>query len=78
MTQKLHALGTLLGLVLAALSFLFKSWSLFFIAFVVGYGLAWVSHFLVEKNKPATFSHPLWSFISDFRMLYLLVTCKLK
>jgi hypothetical protein len=38
---------------------------------VVGYGCAWVGHFGFEKNKPATFEHPLWSFRGDFKMLGL-------
>ena len=35
---------------------------------LIGYN-AWVGHFLIEKNKPASFSYPGWSFISDIKML---------
>ena len=35
---------------------------------LVGYGFAWVGHFFFEKNKPATFKYPFYSFVSDWIM----------
>ncbi len=67
--RALHYVGTSLaiGCVATAAVTLNPAWLV--AAPVVGYGAAWVGHFLVEKNRPATFKHPLWSFRGDFRML---------
>ena len=32
------------------------------------YACAWAGHFGFEKNKPATFKYPLWSFAADLKM----------
>ena len=67
----LHYLGTSGGLGLMGLAIVTQSWWPAFVSPVVGYGHAWVGHFFIEGNKPASFSYPGWSFISDIRMLYL-------
>ncbi|GAA5983069.1 hypothetical protein JCM5350_006802 [Sporobolomyces pararoseus] len=36
--------------------------------FLQGYVWAWVGHFFFEKNKPATFKHPFYSFIGDLTL----------
>jgi len=73
----LHCCGTLLGLavVIAAFATGHPWFALLFP--VIGYTFAWTGHFLVERNKPATFGHPWWSFISDFRMVWLILTGQL-
>jgi hypothetical protein len=39
----------------------------------ISYGAAWTSHFFIEKNKPATWGHPFWSFRGDMRMIRLML-----
>jgi hypothetical protein len=77
LNRVLHAIGTTLGVtvVIGALVLRHPWYGLLF--FPIGYGFAWTGHFLVEKNKPATFGYPFWSFISDFRMMGLMFTGRL-
>jgi len=73
----LHAVGTGLGLAVVVGAFVFRH-PLYALAWpIVSYGFAWTGHFLLEGNKPASFGHPFWSFISDFRMLWLMLTGRL-
>ena len=70
-TRLIHFFGT--GLALAGLIAALASqvWWLLIAVPVAGYAPAWYAHFFVEHNRPATFSHPVWSLISDFRMFFL-------
>jgi hypothetical protein len=67
-SRALHYVGTtaVLGTVGLAAITINPAWLL--LAPVVGYGPAWIGHFVFEKNKPATFEHPLWSLRGDFKM----------
>lgn len=44
---------------------------------LAGYGFAWFGHFFFEKNKPATFTYPLWSLGSDFVMFWHIITLQM-
>jgi hypothetical protein len=65
--RALHFVGTTFVYAIAALG-LGQSPRWFVLAPFGGYGFAWVGHFLVERNRPATFTYPLWSLRGDFRM----------
>ncbi|MBM4281802.1 MAG: DUF962 domain-containing protein [Deltaproteobacteria bacterium] len=64
----LHFLGT--SAVVASLVYALATriWMLLPLCLLLGYGPAWVGHFVIEKNRPATFTYPLWSLFGDFRM----------
>ena len=66
--RDLHFAGTSLAMACIAGSLLTGRRSLLLAAPVLGYGLAWVGHFFVEGNRPATFGHPLWSLRGDLIM----------
>lgn len=74
LTRILHFIGTSLGIVLLVWFLARGQWYFFPAFFVVGYGFAWFAHFVVEKNKPASFKYPFWSFISDFKMMWYMAT----
>lgn len=77
-TRLLHFVGTSLGIALLGYFVATGRWYLFMIFPVVGYGFAWFAHFVVEKNKPATFKYPLWSFISDLKMMSYMMTGRMR
>ena len=69
-TRSLHIVGTTLAW-LMILAWLVTGYeSCLVLAVLGGYGLAWISHFMIEDNRPATFWHPLWSLRADLRMYW--------
>ena len=70
--RALHFIGSTLVLIVIAAAATFD-WRLLLAAPVVGYGFAWIGHFAIEKNRPASFSYPLWSFIGDWKMLAMML-----
>jgi hypothetical protein len=77
-TRLLHYVGSFLGIGVVVFFIAIGKWWLFPVAFIPGYACAWIGHFFIEKNRPATFTYPVWSFMGDWKMLALMLTGKLK
>ncbi|TGD81524.1 DUF962 domain-containing protein [Hymenobacter wooponensis] len=69
-TRVLHFIGTTLFLVFVALAIFRQQPWLVLAGIVAAYGFAWVGHFFVEHNRPATFQHPWLSLMGDFRLYF--------
>jgi hypothetical protein len=75
--RTLHVIGTALLLSVLTFSMLSGELKLLFSLPVIGYGFAWIGHFIFEKNRPATFKYPLYSLMGDFKMFWDVVTGKI-
>lgn len=76
-TRLWHYAGTTLVIAAAVAILATGNFAWLPLLLLAGYGPAWFSHFFIEKNRPATFRHPFWSLISDFRMYGLWLTGRL-
>ena len=74
MNRLLHFIGTLILLLCLVIGIITGIWWLFAVIPFVGYGFAWTGHFFIEKNRPATFTYPLYSLASDFVMFWHILT----
>ena len=76
-SRRLHFIGSWGVLLLLATALVTGNawWALG--ALFCGYGFAWVGHFFFEKNRPATFKHPLYSFAGDWVMFKDILTGKI-
>lgn len=73
--RRLHVIGTFFALLqlLRTILFSFNLTNLFLVI-LIGYGFAWVGHYVFEKNKPATFKYPLLSFLGDLKLFKETIT----
>jgi hypothetical protein len=67
-TRKWHFLGSTLGLLIAIVAIVTGTLYLIPLGLLPGYGCAWYSHFFIERNRPASFTYPFWSFRADWKM----------
>lgn len=76
--RRMHFIGSwlVLGALVAAIWFS-NPWLLLLIP-LFGYGFAWLGHFLFEHNRPATFTHPLYSLMGDWVMFWHILTGRVR
>ncbi len=66
--RRLHFLGSTLALACLAVFLATGQLRYILLGLLCGYGCAWIGHFGFEKNKPASFKRPLYSFMGDWVM----------
>jgi len=74
----LHYIGTIASASLLVYLLVIQQYHLLPLVLVAGYGPAWIGHFFIEKNRPATFTYPKWSFMGDYKMCYMALTGQLR
>ena len=67
-TKLMHFIGTSISIYFLIKFILSFNFLIILYALLSGYGFAWVGHFFIEKNKPATFKYPFYSLIGDYKM----------
>ena len=72
MNRGLHFIGTTILIAVLVYAIVAQWWMLLILVPVIGYGFAWVGHFFIEKNRPATFTYPFYSLASDFMFWHIL------
>lgn len=76
--RRLHFIGSF-GVVLASLYIVLSAaWGLIWLLPFIGYGCAWTGHYFFEKNRPATFTYPLYSLIGDWVMFKDMLAGKIR
>ena len=76
--RTLHFIGSWVVILLVVAAVMTRHWPILWGVPVAGYGFAWLGHFMFEKNRPATFKYPLWSFIGDWVMFWQLLTRQIR
>jgi hypothetical protein len=77
-TRRLHFIGSSISLICLVLLVLTGDLWWLLAGLFSGYGFAWFAHLAVEKNRPATFQQPLYSFMSDWKMFWQILTGQIR
>lgn len=75
--RRLHVIGSTMVLAVLLWAIGTQTWSGLLLLPLVGYGFAWVGHFHFERNRPATFTYPLYSLMGDWVMYWQTLTGRL-
>ncbi|HEY4126444.1 MAG TPA: DUF962 domain-containing protein [Gammaproteobacteria bacterium] len=76
--RRMHFVGTSLVLITFLALLITGRWGFWYLLPLFGYGFAWAGHFFFERNRPATFTHPIYSFMGDWLMYYDIVRGKIR
>lgn len=76
--RRLHFFGSLLTIIVVLFVIFTQTWIALILVPMLGYGFAWIGHYFVERNKPTTFTYPLYSLMGDWVMFKDILTGKMK
>ncbi len=76
--RRLHFIGSSLVILTLLLALASGRMSWLWLMPLFGYGFAWAGHYLFEKNRPATFRHPLYSLAGDWVMYAQMLRGKIR
>lgn len=76
--RRLHFFGSLLTIIVVLFVIITQTWIALILVPILGYGFAWIGHYFVERNKPTTFTYPLYSLMGDWVMFKDILTGKIK
>ncbi len=77
-SRRLHFFGSCGVLVLVGVALWQREPWWLLAALACGYGFAWIGHYVFEKNRPATFRHPVYSFLGDWVMFKDILTGRIR
>lgn len=75
-TRISHFIGTSLFFIFFLTAFTENNYWWILASIITAYFFAWIGHFFIERNKPATFKYPWMSLKGDFKLYFQILTGK--